>query len=130
MRADLAVINTDAPDPVAVRANLTDTVTVQNNGPAAAHAVSLTDQLAADATFVSATATQGSCARTGTGGREGDLVCALGTIDAVQSATVTIVVRPSRAGVTLTNTAAVRTGSPDPNPTNDAATATATVIGR
>jgi len=41
MRADLAVINADAPDPVAVRANLTYTVTVQNNGPAAAHEVSV-----------------------------------------------------------------------------------------
>jgi hypothetical protein len=36
MRADLAVTTVDAPDPVAVRANLTYTVTVHNDGPATA----------------------------------------------------------------------------------------------
>jgi len=41
---------------------------------------------------------------------------------------VTIVVKPSRAGITLTNTASVRSGSPDPNAANDAATATTAVV--
>jgi len=129
MRADLSVTNSDAPDPVVLRANLTYTVTVQNGGPAAAQAVTLTDQLAADAAFVSATPSQGTCARAGKGGREGDLVCALGTIDPFHSATVAIVVKPSRAG-TLTNTASVRSGSPDPNAANNAATATTTVVAK
>jgi uncharacterized repeat protein (TIGR01451 family) len=129
LKADLAVTNTDAPDPVAVRANLTYTVTVHNDGPAASQGVTLTDQLAADAAFVSATPSQGTCARAGKGGREGDLVCALGTIDPFHSATVAIVVKPSRAG-TLTNTASVRSGSPDPNAANNSATATTAVIAR
>ena len=128
MRADLSVTNSDAPDPVVVRANLTYTVTVQNGGPAAAQGVTLTDQLAVDAAFVSATPSQGTCARAGKGGREGDLVCAFGTIDPFHSATVTIVVKPSRAGITLTNTASVRSGSPDPNAANNAATATTAVV--
>jgi hypothetical protein len=81
----------------------------------------LTDQLAADATFVAATATQGSCSRSGRNGKEGDLVCEFDAIDPAHSATVTIVVRPSRAGVTLTNTAVARSGSPDPNPANNTA---------
>jgi len=128
-RADLAVTKTDAPDPVAVRSNLAYTVTVQNNGPAAAQAATLVDQLPVDLAFVSATATQGSCLRVGKGNSDGVLTCALGTIDAFHSATVTIVVRPSRAG-TLTNTVDVRSGSPDPNPANNTATATTTVTGR
>jgi uncharacterized repeat protein (TIGR01451 family) len=128
-RADLSVTNTDAPDPVAVRANLAYTVTVQNNGPAAAQAVTLTDPLPVDAAFVSASATQGVCSRAGKGTSDGLLTCALGTIDAFRSATVTIVVRPSRAG-TLTNTVDVRSGSPDPNPANNTATATTTVTGK
>jgi uncharacterized repeat protein (TIGR01451 family) len=126
--ADLAVTNTDAPDPVAVRANLTYTVKVQNNGPGAANEVTLTDQLSADAAFVSATATQGSCSRAGKGTSDGVLTCALGTIDAFQSATVTIVVSPTRAGATLTNTAAAQSSSTDPAPANDTATATTTVL--
>jgi uncharacterized repeat protein (TIGR01451 family) len=128
-RADLAVTNTDAPDPVAVRANLTYTVTVQNNGPAAAQAATLIDPLPVDAAFVSASATQGACSRAGKGSSDGVLTCTLGTIDAFRSATVTIVVRPTRAG-TLTNTATVRSGSPDPNPANNTATATTTVTGK
>jgi hypothetical protein len=56
-------------------------------------------------------------------------VCSLGTIDPFQSATVAIVVKPSRAG-TLTNTASVRSGSPDPNAANDSATATTVVTAR
>jgi uncharacterized repeat protein (TIGR01451 family) len=130
MRADLSVTNSDAPDPVVVRANLTYTVTVQNSGPATAQGVTLTDQLAVDAAFVSATPSQGTCARAGKGGREGDLVCAFGAIDPFHSATVTIVVKPSRAGITLTNTASVRSGSPDPNAANNSATATTPVIVR
>ena len=129
LRADLAVTNTDSPDPVAVRANLTYTVTVFNSGPAPASGVTLTDQLPADTTFVSAAPTQGSCVRTGKGGRDGDLLCTLGTIGAADSATITIVVRPSRAGV-LTSTATARSGSPDPNHGNNAATATTTVVAR
>ncbi len=129
LRADLAVTNTDSPDPVAVRANLTYTVTVFNSGPAPASGVTLTDQLPADTTFVSAASTQGSCVRTGKGGREGDLLCTLGTIGTAESATITIVVRPSRAGV-LTSSATARSGSPDPNPGNNAAAATTTVVAR
>jgi uncharacterized repeat protein (TIGR01451 family) len=130
MRADLSVTNSDAPDPVVVRANLTYTVTVFNNGPAAANAVTLTDRLSASAAFVSATPSQGSCTQSGKGGKDGDLVCALGTLDPAHSATVTIVVRPSTAGVTLTNTAVVRSGSPDPNAANNTATATTTVVAK
>jgi uncharacterized repeat protein (TIGR01451 family) len=129
LRADVAVTNTDAPDPVAVRANLTYTVTVFNSGPAPASEVTLTDPLPAAATFVSATATQGSCVRTGKGGKDGDLLCTLGTIGTAHSATITIVVRPSSAGV-LTNTVTARSGSPDPNPGNNAATATTTVTAK
>jgi uncharacterized repeat protein (TIGR01451 family) len=121
--ADLTVTKNDSPDPVAVRATLTYTVTVRNLGPSAARDVTLLDQLPADAVFISATPSQGSCAR----GRDGVLTCALGTVNPSVTATVTIVLSPSRSGVTLTNTARVRASSPDPDLTNNAATATTTV---
>ena len=127
--ADLSVTKNDSPDPVTARANLTYTVTVQNLGPGTATGVTLADPLPADASFVSAVASQGSCARTGGGKADGLLTCSLGSIDAFTSATVTIVVSPSRAG-TLSNTATVTAGTPDPDTTNNSATATTTVVSR
>jgi uncharacterized repeat protein (TIGR01451 family) len=124
--ADLAVTKNDSPDPVVVRANLTYTVTVRNLGPAAARDVTTFDQLPADAVFISATPTQGSCAR----GRDGVLACALGTVNPFAAPTVTIVVSPSRSGATLTNSATVRANSPDPDLANNRATATTTVVAK
>jgi uncharacterized repeat protein (TIGR01451 family) len=127
--ADVALTMADTPDPVVVRTNLTYTLTVQNNGPDAASGVTLTDPLSSDAVFVSATASQGTCTRAGSGSRNGLVTCAVGTISAGGAATVTIVVSPSRAG-TLTNTATVRASSPDANLTNNSATETTTVRAR
>ena len=127
-QADLRLTKTDSPDPVVARANLTYTIAAQNLGPGSASEVVLTDPLPADASFVSVTTTQGSCTRTG-GKSDGLLTCNLGTINAFTTATVTVVVSPARAG-TLTNTATVQAGTPDPDTTNNAATATTTVLPR
>ncbi len=126
--ADLAVTKADSPDPVAVRANLTYTVTVQNLGPAAAEGVVLTDRLPADSVFVAATTSQGSCTRTGKSSREGEVTCALGTVNAAAGVMIAIVVSPTTAGVTLTNTATVRANSPDPELANNTATSTTAVV--
>jgi uncharacterized repeat protein (TIGR01451 family) len=126
--ADLAVTKTDSPDPVIVRTPLTYTVVVQNLGPGSAVGVTVVDQLPADAVFASATASQGSCTRTGKSSRNGELTCALGTIGAGASATVTIVVSPSNAGVTLTNTATALALSPDPDLTNNTDSETTVVV--
>jgi uncharacterized repeat protein (TIGR01451 family) len=126
--ADLSVNKSDSPDPVTARANLTYTITVGNLGPGAASGVILTDQLP-DVTFVSATASQGSCTRSGGGKSDGLVTCALGTISPFGSATVTIVINPSKAG-TLTNTASVTASTPDPNAANNTSTATTTVVPR
>ena len=126
--ADLAVTQTDAPDPATARGQVTYTVTVQNNGPAAATATTLTDVLP-DATFVSATPSQGSCARAGKGRRDGTLTCDLGTLAPGGSATVSIVVSPSKAG-TITNVASVRSGQPDGNAANNSSTESTTVVAR
>jgi uncharacterized repeat protein (TIGR01451 family) len=126
--ADLAVTKTDSPDPVAVRADLTYTVTVQNLGPATAAGVVVTDHLPADAVFVAVTTSQGSCTRTGKSSRDGELSCALGTVTSAAGVTITIVVSPTTAGATLTNTVTVRANSPDPDLANNTATATTLVV--
>ncbi|HEY3129920.1 MAG TPA: DUF11 domain-containing protein, partial [Acidobacteriota bacterium] len=119
--ADLSVNKSAAPNPVIVGNNLTYTVTVTNNGPSAATAVALTDSLPAGVTFVSANATQGSCAQSG-----GSLNCNLGTLANNAVATVTIIVTPAAAG-TITNTAGVRGNELDPNSANNTAAVTTTV---
>lgn len=119
--ADLALAKSDSPDPVAVKAALTYTLTVTNSGPSPATDVTLTDRLPEDSVFVSATPSGGSCVHDGKGRRDGLLTCDLGTLASGATASVTIVVEPVRAG-TLVNTATVASGSPDPNRADNVAT--------
>jgi len=121
--ADLAVTNTDAPDPVAAGSNLTYTITVTNNGPTSpATGVVLTDTLDAGVTFVSATPSQGAaCARAGV-----TVTCNLGNVSTAIAATVSVVVTPNAAGA-INNTASVAGTEPAPNAANNNA-AQATVV--
>jgi uncharacterized repeat protein (TIGR01451 family) len=118
---DLAVTKTDAPDPVLAGKNLTYTVTVTNRGSGAATGVVLTDTLPAGVTFVSATASRGSCSQAG-----GIVTCSLNTFAKAATATVTVVVRPTQAG-TITNRVSVRENEADGNPTNNSAQASTSV---
>jgi uncharacterized repeat protein (TIGR01451 family) len=127
-RANLAVTQADAPDPVVARGRVTYTATVSNAGPATATGVTLVDQLP-DAVFVSAATSQGTCTRSGKGGRDGVLTCDVGTLAVGASATVTVVVETSRAG-TLTNTVTARANEPDADKADNTATETTTVAPR
>src|SRR5204862_17198 len=118
--ADLAITNTDAPDPVRVGQPLTYTLTATNSGPSGATIGSATYPLRSGVTVVSAAASQGSCSGTST------VTCSLGTLATGASATVTIVVPPTATG-TLINTASVSGSPADPNPGNDRATVSTTV---
>jgi uncharacterized repeat protein (TIGR01451 family) len=120
--ADVSVAMTDAPSPVTQGAQLTYTITVTNNGPLTATAVTMTDALPTGATFVSAAASVGTCTGTTT------VTCALGTMNSAATATITLVVTATTAG-TLTNTASVTSTTPDPNALNNSFTTTTTVSG-
>jgi predicted RNA methylase len=120
--ADLGVSMTAAPNPVAAGSSLAYSITVTNNGPDAAQSVAVTDGLPAGVTFVSATASTGSCSGTTT------VTCNLGTFANAATATITIVVTPTAAG-TLTNTANVTSTTPDPVTANNSATTSTTVTG-
>jgi uncharacterized repeat protein (TIGR01451 family) len=119
-RTDLAVTQSDSADPVLAGDPLTYTVTVTNHGPDDAPAVTLADALPTQVAFGSATASQGSCARTGTG-----LSCALGALASGGSAVVEVRGTP-KAGGTLSNVAAATSGggAVDPAPANNRATHT------
>jgi uncharacterized repeat protein (TIGR01451 family) len=124
--ADLAVTKADSPDPVTAGSTLTYAVGVSNQGPKDATEVVVTDRLPSQTEFLSAVASTGSCERKGR-----RVTCRLGGLSADPakgtSATVTIQVRPRRAG-TIDNTASVDSAETDPVPLNDMATASTTVV--
>jgi uncharacterized repeat protein (TIGR01451 family) len=102
-------------------------LTVTNKGPDAAALVSLYDPLPGGMTFVSATASQGSCY----GGEWGVLQCDLGAIAAGASANVALVVKPTVLAQ-VTNTVTVYDsgyGDIDTDYGNNQASATITVHG-
>ena len=102
--ADLAITKADAPDPVVTGQQVTYTLTARNNGPDAVGGVRIEDSLSASgATFVSATASQGTC----THSTATNLVsCAVGTMASGATVTATIIVTSGAPG-TSTNTAAI-----------------------
>jgi uncharacterized repeat protein (TIGR01451 family) len=118
--ADLSITKADAPDPVVAGSTLTYTLTVHNAGPNTAAAVNVTDALPSGVTFVSASASTGTCSGTST------VTCDLGSVANGATATITIVVTPLAAG-TLTNTATVQSTSEDANRADNTSTATTTV---
>lgn len=111
--ADLSIAKSDSADPVTKGTELTYSVAVTNNGPGLAAGVQLTDSLPATVRFVSATSTAGGCAEA-----DGIVTCDLGDLVNGASATVTIVVKPKKAGI-IANTAEVSSISPDPNPADN-----------
>ena len=125
--ADLALSMTDRPDPVRKGSNLTYTLTVRNNGPATATALLVSDTLSPFVSYVSASASQGSCSATPTTIREVGsnvgrnttaVACTLESLASGASATFTIVVRPQQIG-TLSNSARVSASSSDANTSNN-----------
>jgi uncharacterized repeat protein (TIGR01451 family) len=125
--ADLSIAKSDSPDPVSAGGSITYTLSVHNGGPADATGVVVTDKLPSGVTFVSASATQGTCSHS-----KQLVTCtigALGTNGGSANAAVTIVVTaPSKSGQ-ITDTATVRGDQQDATKKNNRATETTTVGG-
>lgn len=115
LRADMALEMSASSALVKRFSTLTYRLTVKNNGPDGAQGVTVTDTLPASMSFVSATATLGTCSGTST------VTCALGPVPSGGSASVTIVVRPQRTGI-ISNTAAVASDLADANTANNTKT--------
>ncbi|NOT15130.1 MAG: DUF11 domain-containing protein [Methylotenera sp.] len=137
-RADIFTTKVASPVSVAAGQNLTYVVTVGNHGPSGADAVSVTDTLPLDVTFVSATPSTGACATTPgvnvttTAGNR-SIVCSLGSIDNTGQQTVIVVVRPNNAtrGTSITNSATASTSTTEvgtAHPANNTATAPTSIL--
>ncbi|MCX5560446.1 hypothetical protein [Streptomyces sp. NBC_00038] len=126
-RADLRVtITSDAP--VANNEDLTYTITVRNDGPTAADNVVLDNSLPGEGRFVSATPSRGSCGMVPPVASSDTVTCALGSIGVNAQATVTIrITVKATTGTMISNTAAVASGTPDPNQANNSVTLTTAV---
>jgi uncharacterized repeat protein (TIGR01451 family) len=120
--ADLAVSQSDNPDPVAVASPVTYTVVVQNDGPDDADGVVLRDRLPPTLALISFSASQGACGQSG-----GQITCLMGTLTATLSATLTVVGLPV-AGGTLLNQAEVSSDVFDADPLDDTSVESTTVL--
>jgi uncharacterized repeat protein (TIGR01451 family) len=118
---DLAVSQTDGPDPVAPGGTVTYSISVGNPGSAPAALVILRDEIPAGSSLMDASPSQGSCSGTG------PLVCRLGTIGSGASATVLVrVLAPGTTGA-ITNRARVESMQIDPVGSNDVSVEATTV---
>jgi uncharacterized repeat protein (TIGR01451 family) len=128
--ADLSITKSAAPNPVLSGNRLIYTLTVTNNGPKGATGVTVTDPLPDSVHFNSVGSSQGSCIRSAAKPvpKDGTVTCSLGNLANGATASITIVVTSTTPG-TLTNAATVSGKEIDPNPLNNSATATTSVIG-
>jgi uncharacterized repeat protein (TIGR01451 family) len=120
--ADLVITKGDQVDPVFVGDEITWALSVSNKGPDEATAVSVTDELPAGVTYVSATPAAGSCSETA-----GTVTCDLGTIASGSVVGIVIVATADAAGE-FSNTAMVSGDQADPNPGDNSATETTDAV--
>lgn len=124
--ADLG-ISKSADESVQRGHELTYSIVVTNEGPDSATGVTVTDVLPPHTSFVSAMCSQGTVMNS-----SNTVTANLGTIAILESASVTIVVAidaDTARDTIINNTATVTSGSTDPNPENNSATASTAVTG-
>jgi uncharacterized repeat protein (TIGR01451 family) len=119
--ADLSVTVADSSNSVTLGNDLTYTITLHNAGPQTADEVILKNSLPSQSNFVSVNTTAGTC-------REyaGSVICTVPSLGSGGDATVTVVVKPTDAGatipaggITLHNTAMVKSNDGDINLANN-----------
>jgi uncharacterized repeat protein (TIGR01451 family) len=114
-QADLALAQSDSPDPVGSGAPLAYTIQVTNLGPSVSSGMTVTDTLPAQVTFVSATPGSPTCTFA-----SGTVTCNLAALApaAVHTVTVQVTVNTGVLGP-INNTAAVAGIEADPVPGNN-----------
>jgi uncharacterized repeat protein (TIGR01451 family) len=120
---NLILTMTGAPSQVFQSAPFSYTLTVTNaNFGLPASGVRITNTLPPGVTFISATASQGSCTNA-----NGAVGCRLGTLNSASTATVTVTVRATVVGQ-IVNTALAVANGPDDFPSDNTASVTTQVL--
>jgi uncharacterized repeat protein (TIGR01451 family) len=120
---DLAIIQSQAsPEPVGVGTSLTYTADVMNEGPQGATGVTFTDTLPSNVTFVSATASAGSCLQA-----SHMVTCTLGAVADTDDVQVNMVVTPNAVG-SITNSMKLSGNESDGATSNNSVSQTGTVV--
>ncbi len=129
--ADLAVTDSDSPDPVAAGSNITYSIGVTNNGPSSADNATVVMTIPTNTTLVSiASPTGWSCASPVIGGT-GNVICTNVNMAGSTAATFNLVVKVNTGtanGTVITQRVSANSSAIDPNLANNTATAT-TVVG-
>ena len=120
--ANLAMTQTANPGPVPAGSNLLYRLTVTNRGPSAASGLFVTNALPAPASFVTATASQGTWNNTA-----GKVVFNLGNLASQASASLSVTVSSPTAGQITNLAQVVATVSGDPDLSDNTATNVTTV---
>ena len=111
--------------------NITYTMVVTNNGPAAAPSVAITDTTPTGTTFVSASGTGFGCSGLAAGGAGTETCTLAASLASGSTATLTLVVKVNATGVSngtlIVNTASANSSVANPNPGGATASATVTV---
>jgi uncharacterized repeat protein (TIGR01451 family) len=114
--SDMSIGMRASPEPVVIGNNLTYSIAVTNFGPSTAKGITVTHVLPPSAVFVSATASQGTAVQSG-----GTVVGSLGNLSVGATATMTVVVTPTAAGL-ISSSAAVASSQVDPDSGNNSVT--------
>ena len=121
--ADLQLAVSDSADPVDAASNVSYTVTMTNNGPDSAAQSTLTVFIPETSTYVSASASQGSCRRV-----DDIVTCVIGSIANAAAPTVTVTITPQQGGNNIL-AAAVTSITSDSDITNNRANEITSVNG-
>jgi uncharacterized repeat protein (TIGR01451 family) len=116
---DLSITKTVSPDPVFIGSNVTYSIVVTNNGASSAQSVVVTDNLPAGLSFVSCAAAGGGVC----GGTDNHRTVMFASIATGATRTISLVARANGPAGTISNTATVSASTPDPNPSNNLASA-------
>jgi uncharacterized repeat protein (TIGR01451 family) len=120
---DLAILTSGAsPEPVGVGTVLTYTADVMNEGPQDATGVIFTDALPSSVSFVSATASQGTCSQASS-----VVTCSIGSLSDTSDVQITIAVTPNTVG-SITNNMSIAGNETDGATANNTASQNSTLV--
>jgi len=129
--ADLAVTNSDAPDPVTAGSNITYTQSLTNNGPSAADQVTFAENIPAGTAYQSMSVPPGWTCITPAVGGTGSITCTTASLLSGATANFSVVVQSSPGdapGYVVTDTATASSRTTDSNIANNTASASTQIV--